>query len=128
METHFKSSLMFKDWNLKKLPSYNKSHGKVEWLINLISNIRSTKVDLNVSPGSFIDISIRELSAEKKKIINQNLNLFQRVGRVSNINYLKMNGKGVKIVVDKETITLYFSQDFDLIEQKQKIDTKVKDL
>ena len=35
---------------------------------------------------------------------------------------------GVKIIVGGETITLYFDQNLDLNEQKQKISNKVKDL
>ena len=63
---HFKSSIMYKDWNFQAQASFKESHSKVDWLINLVSNIRSTKVDLEVSPGSYIDISIDELSSKKK--------------------------------------------------------------
>ena len=60
---------MFKDWNIEKQLNFNKSSKKISWLIKLVSNIRSAKVDLNVSPGSFIDISLEELSLEKSKIM-----------------------------------------------------------
>ena len=58
-DNYFKSPLMFKDWNLLNIPnsSFNKSYQKIDWLIQLVTSIRSTKVDLDVSPGSFIDIS-----------------------------------------------------------------------
>ena len=39
-----------------------------------------------------------------------------------------MNKNGVRIIVGGETITLYFDQNLDLNEQKQKIFNKVKDL
>ena len=39
-----------------------------------------------------------------------------------------MNKNGVKIIVDRETVILYFDQNLDLSEQKQKISNKVKDL
>ena len=53
--------------------------------------IRSTKVDLNILPGEFINISTNELSLNKKNIINDNLNVFKRLGRISEIleNYMK---------------------------------------
>ena len=35
---------------------------------------------------------------------------------------------GVKIIVGGETVTLYFDQNFDLKEQKQKISSKIEDL
>ena len=39
-----------------------------------------------------------------------------------------MNKNGVRIIAGGETITLYFEQNLNLIEQKQKISNKVKDL
>jgi len=125
---YFKTSLMFKDWNILKYSNFNKSYNKIDWLINLVTSIRSTKVDLNVSPGSFIDISTNELNLEKTNIIDNNLSVFKRLGRVSNVSSSELSKKGVKIIVGGETITLYFDQNLDLNEQKQKIFNKVKDL
>jgi len=125
---YFKKSLMLKSWDIKPKQTFNKSYSEIDWLIDLVSNIRSTKVDLNVSPGSFIDISTSELNSKKISLINDNLSVFKRLGRVTNVSNLKSNKKGVKIIVSGETVTLYFDQDLDLNEQKQKLSNKVKDL
>ena len=125
---YFKTSLMFKDWNILKQSSFNKSYYKVDWLINLVTSIRSTKVELNVPPGTFIDISIKELSSDKTSIIDNNLSLFKRLGRVSNVNKSSLDKSGVKIIVGGETIILYFDQNLDLNEQKQKITHKIKNI
>jgi valyl-tRNA synthetase len=119
---------MFKDWDVKSQSSFNKSFNKIDWLIDLVTNIRSTKVDLNVSPGSFIDISMAELNSNKISIINDNLDVFKRLGRVSNVSHSELDKNGVKIIVGGETVILYFDQNLDLNEQKQKISKKVKDL
>ena len=120
--------LMFKNWDIKSQSTFNKSYKKIDWLIELVTSIRSTKVDLNISPGSFINISTNELNSEKARIIDDNFNVFKRLGRVSNISSSELNKNGVKIIVGGETITLYFDQNLDLNEQKQKIFNKVKDL
>ena len=127
-DNYFKTSLMFKNWNITKQPAFNKSYNKIDWLISLVTSIRSTKVDLNVSPGSFIDISITELSSDKIRIIKDNLSLFNRLGRVTNISETELDKNGVKIIVGGETITLYFDQNLNLIDQKQKISDKIKNL
>ena len=119
---------MFKNWDILKHPKFNSSYNKIDWLINLVSSIRSTKVELNVSPSSFIDISINELNSNKRSIIKDNLSVFKRLGRISNVSSSELNKNGVKIIVGGETITLYFDQNLDLNEQKQKISKKVKDL
>ena len=94
--SYFKTPLMFKDWKIKPQSTFSKSHDKINWIIDLIKSIRSTKVDLNVSPGSFIDISISELNSNKKSVINDNLSVFKRTGRVSNIVHEGLNKNGIK--------------------------------
>ena len=125
---YFKASLMFKDWEIKPHSTFGKNHNKIDWLIELVTSIRSTKVELNVPPGSFIDISIAEVGYNKRSIIDDNLSVFKRLGRISDIIYSKLNKNGVKIIVGGETVTLYFDQNFDVNEQKQKISNKVEGL
>ena len=125
---YYKTPLMFKSWNIKPQKTFNLSYKKIDWLIDLVTGIRSTKVDLNVSPGSFIDISTSEINSNKTRIINDNLDVFKRIGRVTNISSSKIGRSGVKIIVGGETVTLYFDQSLNLSEQRQKISNKVKDL
>ena len=119
---------MFKNWDIKPQPTFVKNFQKIDWIIDLVSNIRSTKVDLNISPGSYIDISTFELKSNKLDIINDNLEVFKRLGRVSNVSHSKLDKNGVKIIVGGESITLYFDQNIDLSEQKKKIGNKVQEL
>jgi len=122
---YFKKPLMFKNWNIKSQSIFNKSYIKIDWLIELVTNIRSTKVSLNLSPGVFIDVSTAELSRKKTSIINDNLNVFKRLGRVSSVTNTKSNKNGVKIIVGGETVILYFDQNLDLKKQIQKISSKI---
>jgi len=126
--TYFKKPLMFKDWNIKSHPTFKQSYNKIDWLIDVVTSIRSTKVELNVSPGSFIEISINELNPNKIRIINANLSVFKRLARVSNVNHKKLNKNGLKIIVGGESLELYFDQNLDLNEQTQKLANKVRDL
>ena len=119
---------MFKDWEIKSQTTFNKSYNKIDWLIDFVASVRSTKVALNVSPGSFIDISTNEVNSNKVGIINDNLSVLKRLARVSNVGHSVLRKNGVKIIVGEETITLYFDQNLDLNEQKQKMYNKVKDL
>ncbi len=127
-DNHYKMSLMFKDWNITKQSNFSKSHSKIDWLIDLVTNIRSTKADLNVSPGSFIDVSLDELTSDKVDIINDNLSLFKRLGRVKNLKKSNIDKNGIAILANGETVILYFDRNLDLNEQKQKLSIKAKNL
>jgi valyl-tRNA synthetase len=130
LNANLKTPLMYKDWDLPAKSNINvkKSYKKIDWLIQLITSIRSTKADLDISPGSFIDISTEALKIDKKDIINSNLSLFKRLGRVSNIHDSKLNKNAINIIVGLDTISLYFDKDVNLSEQKLKISNKVNSL
>ncbi len=130
LNNKLKTPLMYKEWSLpiKTNLQFKKSHKKIDWLIQLVANIRSTKVDLDVSPGEFIDVSTQDLSKDTKIIITSNLSLFKRLGRVSNVFNVKKNRNSVNIIVDTESITLYFDKNVNLLDQKQKISKKIEDL
>ena len=78
-------------------------------------------------PGS-ITISTAELSSNKTAIINDNLIVFKRLGRVTEVINTTMGDNGVKIIVGGETLILYFDQNFNLSEQKAKIAKKAKEI
>jgi valyl-tRNA synthetase len=130
LDKHHKSPLMYKNWDLSYKPNLNfkKSYQKIDWLIKLITNIRSTKVDLDVQPGSFIEMSIFDLSKDKQDIIFKNLNVFRRVARVTNVHSSRIIKKGVNIIVGVESVTLFFDKDVNLSDQILKISNKIKDL
>ena len=119
---------MYKDWNLpiKSNIQFKKSYQKIDWLIELVTSIRSTKADLEISPGSFIDISTEDLKKDKNDVIKSNLGVFKRLGRVVNIHDIPLNKQGIKIIVGLDSVTLYFDKDVDLSKQKQNMLNKVK--
>jgi len=129
-DKNLKTPLMYKDWILpfKTNNSFKKSYQRVDWLIQLITSIRSTKVDLDVSPGAFIDISIEDLSINKSNIIKDNIEVFKRLGRVTNIHNSKLNKNGINMIVDIDTVTLYFEDNINLNEQETKLERKIKEL
>ena len=130
LDANLKIPLMFKNWILpsKANISLKNSYRRIDWLTKLITNIRSAKVDLDIPPGAFIDISINDLKKDKKNIIYDNLNLFKRIGRISNVYNTKTNNDGINIIIVGENVTLYFNEDINLAEQKLKISNKVKEL
>ena len=125
LSKYFKTPLMFKSWDIKPQLNFSKSFKKIDWLIDVVQNIRSTKVNLNISPGAFIDVSTVELTSNKISFIKDNFNIFKRLGRIKNINSTKLNENGVKIIIGGETLILYFDKNLDLNEQRKKLSSKI---
>ena len=130
LKNTLKSPLMYKNWTLpiKTNLLFKKSHQKIDWIIQLITIIRSTKVDLDIPASSFIDISIDGLKEDKKNIIKNNSSLFKRLARISNIYNNNIKKNGINIIVDADCISLHFDKDVNLSDQKLKISNKFKEL
>ena len=57
---------MYKNWVTDKPKKDNNL--QVENMIDIISEIRSFKNELNISPGSFIDVSVKGINNQKEFI------------------------------------------------------------
>ncbi len=126
----FKDYLISSDWpNYKKLNKFNKNQNDISNLIELISNIRSTKSELKITPKLFCDISFSEESGKLKKLIDKNSNLIKQVGRIQGIFKSKFHDKNsIDILVLKEKISLRFNEDLDLTSQKERILQKIESI
>ena len=115
-----KSSLIASNWpNPKKILPFYKSLNEIENLIEIITSIRSTKVQLNIPPKEYCNIIYFNESKKSKKIIENNLDIIKQVGRVNN-TVKKTNSALdiIQIVILNEKIGLKFETKIDLISQK----------
>ena len=126
----FKENLISSSWpNYKNLSKFNKNQVDINNLIELISNIRSTKAELKITPKLFCDVSFSEKPKKLHKLINNNINLIKQVGRINGVIKSKINDKNtIDILVLKEKISLGFSEDVNLASQKERILQKIESI
>jgi len=124
----FNSPLIRFDWpDFKKQLTYNKNHKNIDNVMEIISNIRSTKAELNIAPKLFCDIIFSSKTKSLKKLINQNMEIIKQVGRINNLLDVKKSEKNiVDILILKEKLTLKFDEDIDISSQKNRILEKIK--
>ena len=97
---------------------------QVEKIINIISEIRSFKNELNVSPGSFIDISINSINNDQKKFINNNEIILKKLGRIKNILNEDSKKSAATMMVSGDLFKVYFDKDVDLKLIKENLTNK----
>ncbi len=126
----FKKHLISTSWpNFKNLQKFNKNQVDINKVIELISNIRSTKAELKIAPKLFCDLSFSEKPKKLKKLINNNLSLIKQVGRVNGIVEDKIyNKNSIDILVLKEKLSLIFNENIDLNSQKERIQQKIESI
>ena len=75
----FKTNLITSEWpKYKNNTKFNKNHNDINKIKEFISNIRSTKAELKITPKLFCDLSFYEKSGKLKELIEDNFNLTPR--------------------------------------------------
>ncbi len=126
----FKSALIVSNWPTPSKNSiFNKSLSETESLIEIITAIRSTKVQLNIPPKEYCDIIYFKESKKIKVIINKNLDIIKQIGRVNNIKQkTDTPTTAIQIIVLNEKIGLKFQTKIDLISQKSALINKESEI
>ena len=108
-----KNYLMFKNWISGKIKKDN-DFKNVEKIIKIVTEIRSFKNEINVSPGSFIDISLDNINSKNIKFFKNNDNVLKKLGRISNFFDKDTQKPSATLVIGGDLLKLYFEQDVDL--------------
>jgi len=108
-----KNYLMLTNWPDSKIKK-DKDNKDVENLIHIISEIRSFKNELNISPGSFIDISISKVDKKNRTLFNKNEIVLKKLGRISNFLVKDSSKPSASLVIKGNVLKLYFEESIDL--------------
>ena len=108
-----KNFLMLTNWpsgNFEK----DTCNDQVEKIISIISELRSFKNELSVSPGSFIDISIEGINKSEQSFFSENEIVLKRLGRINNLLDEDLDKPAATLMVSGDLFKIYFAEDVDL--------------
>ena len=108
-----KSYLMLSNWTSGKIKK-DKDLSHVQKIIDIISEIRSFKNELNVSPGSFVDISIDKIKKSNQSFIKSNDVVLRKLGRINNFLLKEQNKPSASLVISGDLFKIYFDENVDL--------------
>ena len=104
---------MYANWPSGKAKK-DQSLKEVEKIISVISELRSFKNELNVSPGSFIDISINKIAKKNKTLMTNNEIILKKLGRINNFYDKDQEKPSATLVISGDIFKIYFDENVDL--------------
>ena len=104
---------MHTNWSLNKIKS-DKNIKEVQKIIDLISQLRSFKNELNVSPGSFIDISINSIKKNNQNFMINNEIIIKKLGRINNFFKKDQDKPAASLIISGDLFKIYFDENVDL--------------
>ena len=108
-----KNFLMLSNWISGKSKK-DSDHKHVQKIINIISEIRSFKSELNISPGSFIDISIHNIKKNNQSFFKSNEIVIKKLGRINNFFNKDPNKPAASLLISGYLFKIYFDANVDL--------------
>jgi valyl-tRNA synthetase len=113
LDNSSKDYLMLANWPDGKIRKDNDTKD-VENLIYIISEIRSFKNELNISPASFIDVSLSKIDRKKRDFFKKNETVLKKLGRISNFLNKDIDKPSALLVIKGNVLKLYFEESIDL--------------
>jgi valyl-tRNA synthetase len=97
---------------------------EMDWVVRLISDIRTTRTELNVPPGTELPLFVKDSDATAKKRIESHDSLIRRLARLSSIAPLgtEMPKGAVQIVVGSTTVVLPLAGVVDVAREKARLE------
>jgi len=115
-----KNFLMLSNWISGKSKK-DSDYKQVQQIIDLISEIRSFKNELNVSPGSFIDISIHNINKNNQSFIIKNEIIIKKLGRINNFYKKDQKKPAASLIISGDLFKIYFDENVDLKSIKENL-------
>ncbi|MDA9083383.1 valine--tRNA ligase [Candidatus Pelagibacter sp.] len=118
-----KDFLMLANWPSGEIER-DSSTNQVEKIISIVSELRSFKNELSVSPGSFIDISVESVSEKEQSFFTENEIILKKLGRIKNLHNKDLDKRAATLVVSGDLFKVYFDEDVDLELIKENLTTR----
>ena len=114
--------LIVAKWPAPKEEVDAEAKAEIDWIIKLVSEVRSAKVELNIPPGTKMTAHLSDAGDELRARIGRNAALLDRVGRIENIAFDSApEGASAQIVVENATYVLPLKGVIDIEAEKARL-------
>ncbi|NUR45926.1 MAG: valine--tRNA ligase [Sphingomonas sp.] len=95
---------------------------ELDWLVRLVSEVRSARTELNVPPSAKLNLFAADASDETAARLDRNHAMLSRLGRLESIQLSTFPGKGAaQVVVDEATYALPLEGVVDLAAERDRL-------
>jgi valyl-tRNA synthetase len=123
-----RSMLMLSPWpDLSGLPAYEDVRTEMNWLIDLVANIRSVRAEMNVPPSARITLILKDASDATAARLARHRDLAMTVGRLSSALVSSVIPKGsAQFVIGEAVAALPLGDVIDLDKERARLAKEIK--
>jgi valyl-tRNA synthetase len=113
--------LIVAKWPIADARAIDPEAGKeIDWLIRLVSEVRSSRTELNVPPGARLPVYLRDASAETRARFERLAPAIARLARIDRAEG-EASGGAAQVVVDEATFVLPLEGVIDLAAERTRL-------
>jgi valyl-tRNA synthetase len=102
---------------------------EIDWMIRLISEIRSVRADMNVPAGAKIQLLLKQAGPETKERLKKYDEIIRRMARLESIGFVDQAPKGsLQTVLDEATLILPIADIIDLDKERARLRKEIEKL
>jgi len=105
---------------------------EMDWLVDVISGIRSRRTEFNVPPASFLSLLVYEATPEIKERLNHHMVILKRLGRIETIQTFPgkppMIKEAVQFIVGQTPIVLPLGSSIDTAAETKRLSQELTQL
>ncbi|WP_166040825.1 valine--tRNA ligase [Sphingosinicella sp. YJ22] len=94
---------------------------EIDWLIRVVSGIRTARAELNVPPGARLPLHVRDAGSATQARLQRHAVALQRLARIETISDGEASGGAAQIVVDEATYVLPLEGVIDIEAEKARL-------
>ncbi|MCB1652353.1 MAG: valine--tRNA ligase [Alphaproteobacteria bacterium] len=105
------------------------ANSKMEWLIRIVSEIRSVRADMNVPAGAKIKLMVKDAKPKTQENLTEFDEIIRRMARLESIELTGEVPKGsIQSIVDEATIILPVAEIIDLDAERARLQKTIEKL
>jgi valyl-tRNA synthetase len=121
--------LIVAKWPIADARAIDSEAGReIDWLIRLVSSIRSVRTELNVPPGARLECSVWNWSATTAARVGNQMEVISRLARVLRLTFMEPDKQdaqpptgSAQVVVDEATFVLPLEGVIDLASERARL-------
>jgi valyl-tRNA synthetase len=120
--------LIESEWpELSKLPRDKAAHDEMQWVIDLISGVRSIRSEMNVPPSAKIALALKDANAESRTRLERNRDVILTLARLSSADAADALPKGsAQFVLGEATVALSLGDVIDFAKERARLEKELK--
>lgn len=122
------SLLIEGDWpDLSALPANAGAHAEMQWMIDLISGVRSIRAEMNVPVSAKPALLLKDASSQTKVWVDGHRDVILTMARVSSVQAEETLPKGTaQFVLGEATVGLPLGDVIDFVKERQRLEKDLK--